>query len=56
MSFTEAELMLATECAQDMLYVMEILESIGLSVKKLMTLEVDNKGAVDRANSWSVGD
>ena len=34
---------------------MQNLESIGLSVKKPMTLEVDNKGAVDKANSWSVG-
>ena len=55
MSSTEAELMSATECAQDMLYVMWILESIGLSVKKPMTLEVDNEDAVDIANSWSVG-
>ena len=55
MLWTEAELMLATECAQDMLYVMQILESIGLSVKKPMTLEVDNKGAVNMANGWSVG-
>ena len=47
--------MLGTECAQDMLYVMQILESIGLSVEKPMTLEVDNKGAVDIANNWSVG-
>ena len=47
--------MSATECAQEMLYVMRILESIGLSVEKPMTLEVDNKGLVDIANSWSVG-
>ena len=38
-----------------MLYVIQILESIGLSMKKPMTLEVDNKGAVDIASHWSVG-
>jgi len=55
LSVTEAEYVSATECAQDMLYSMQILESIGLKVKKPMTLEVDNKGAVDSANNWSTG-
>ena len=55
MSSIEAELMSATEYAQDMLYVMQILESIGLSVEKQMTLEVNHKGAVNIANSWSAG-
>jgi len=49
LSVTEAEYVSATECAQDMLYSMRILELIGLKVKKPMTLEVDNKGAVDLA-------
>ena len=55
LSVTEAELYAATQCAQDMLFVMRILESIGLKVKKPMNLFVDNKGAVDLANNWSVG-
>jgi hypothetical protein len=55
LSVTEAELYAATQCAQDMLFVMRILESIGLEVKKPMNLFVDNKGAVDLANNWSVG-
>jgi hypothetical protein len=42
-------------CAQDMLYVWHILESMGLKVKLLMILEMDNKGAVDLANNWSIG-
>ena len=41
--------------AQDMLYVYRLLESIGLQVELLMMLEMDNKGAVDLANNWSVG-
>jgi hypothetical protein len=28
---------------------------MGLKVKKHMILEIDNKGAVDLANNWSVG-
>ena len=41
--------------AQDMLYVYRLLESIGLQVELPMLLEMDNKGAVDLANNWSVG-
>jgi hypothetical protein len=55
LSVTEAELVSATHCAQDMLFIMRVLESIGLCVKKPMILKVDNKGAMDLANNWSVG-
>jgi hypothetical protein len=47
--------MSGTECAQDMLYAMIVIESLGLKVQKPMILEIDNKGAVDIANNWSVG-
>ena len=53
LSITEAELWAATSCAQDMLYVMHTIESLGLKVEKPMILQVDNKGAVDMANNWS---
>jgi len=55
LSVTEAELMSAVQFVKDMLYVMRVLESIGLTVKKPMMLEMDNKGAVDLTNNWSVG-
>jgi hypothetical protein len=55
LSVTESELGGATETAQDMLFVMRIIESMGLKVKKPMMLYVDNKGAKDLANNWSVG-
>jgi hypothetical protein len=42
-------------CAQDMLYVLNVLESMGLWVKLPMLLEMDNKGTVDLANNWSIG-
>lgn len=34
---------------------MRILNSVGLKVKLPMILYVDNKGAVDICNNWSVG-
>jgi hypothetical protein len=52
---TESELGSATEVAQDMLFVMQILELMGLRVKKPMLLYIDNKGTKDLANNWSVG-
>jgi len=55
LSVTEAELVSATNCAQHILYNMQILESLGLKVKKPMILWMDNKGAIDLANNWSVG-
>lgn len=55
LSVTEAELFAAVLCAQDMLYVKKILESIGLEVKLPMTLYMDNQGAIDLVNGWSVG-
>jgi len=55
LSVTVVEGMSGVQCVQDFLYVMRVLESIGLRVKKPMILEIDNKGAVDLANNWSVG-
>ena len=55
LSITEVELTQATSTAQDMLYVMRVMESMGLKVKKPMVLKVDNKGAKDIAHNWSVG-
>ena len=50
----KAELYTGISCALDMLYVKHVIESIGLKVKLLMKLEMDNKGAVDLANNWSI--
>ena len=51
LSVTKEELVATTECAQDMLFAMRVLESMGLKVKKLMILEIDNKGAKDILNN-----
>jgi hypothetical protein len=52
---TEAELAAGVACAQDMIFTMRLIESIGLKVKLPMSLQMDNKGAVDLANNWSIG-
>jgi hypothetical protein len=55
LSVTESETAAGVTISQDMLYAYRILTSLGLKVKLPMTLWMDNKGAVDLANSWSVG-
>lgn len=55
LSVTEAELYSAVQCAQDMLFVMSMMNNIRVKVKLPMVLEVDNKGAVDLTNNWTVG-
>jgi hypothetical protein len=55
LSVCKAEQSSGVLCAQDMLYCKNILESTGLKVKLPMLLKMDNKGAVDLANNWSVG-
>jgi hypothetical protein len=54
LSVTEAEFVIGCQAAQDMLFAMRVLESIGLKVKKPMMLQLDNKGAVNLSHNWSV--
>ena len=54
LSVTEVELYAAVSTAQDMLYNMNVLLSLGFSVELPMVLEVDNMGAVHLTNNWSV--
>ena len=55
LSSTEAELYSIVQCAQEMLFVMNVIESIGLKVQKPNMLYCDNGGAVLLTNNWSVG-
>lgn len=55
LSVTEAEWSAAIAAMQSMIHVQNIVESLGFKVKKPMILQVDNKGAVDLANGFSVG-
>ena len=55
LSVMEAQSVAGIMIVQDMLYVYHLLLSLGLRVELPMLLEMDNKGAVDLANNWSVG-
>ena len=55
LSVTEAELAALVSCVQDMLYVYRIIISLDLQVELPIVVELDNSGARDLANSWSVG-
>eukprot|EP00957_Ditylum_brightwellii_P087434 6655312-Ditylum_brightwellii.AAC.1 len=55
LSVTEGELFAAVQCAQDMIYAMQVLNGIGLKVELPMKSYVDNKGARDFVNNWSGG-
>ena len=55
LSACEAELVSATSCAQSMLFQFRLLRSMGCEVQLPMILEVDNQGARDLMNNWSVG-
>jgi hypothetical protein len=55
LSVAEAEWKAGTDaCVQDMIFMKDVIESVGLKVKLPMLLEMDNKVAVDLVNNWSV--
>ena len=54
LSVTETELAAGIMVAQDMLNLYRLLKSLELEVELPMVLKMDNSGAVDIANSWSV--
>ena len=55
LSVTEAESGAGVTTAQVMMFIYRLLTSMGLKVKLPMVLEMDNKGAVNLANNYSVG-
>ncbi len=55
LSNKKAERYAGVACVQDMLYMKNVLESLGLRAKLPMVLEMDNQGAVYLANNWSIG-
>ena len=54
-SYIQAKSAVGVMVAQDMLLIYRLLESTGLSVELPMFLEMDNEGAEDLANNWSMG-
>ncbi len=55
LSVCKAEMNSAVLCAQDMIYAKHVLESLGHQVETPMVLQMDNKGAVDLIDSFSIG-
>ena len=55
LSVTEAELAAVVSVVQDMMYVYRVVTAMELQVQLPMMVEMDNSGARDLANSWSVG-
>jgi hypothetical protein len=55
-SVTESELLAAVSNAQYMMHAKQILEPIKFKVELPIIPEMDNKGAVDLVNNFSVGD
>jgi hypothetical protein len=55
LSTTKAETYAGVTFVQDMLYMKNVLESLGLRIKLPIILEMDNQGAVYLANNWSIG-
>ena len=51
-----AELHAGVTCALDVLYAMKELQTLVLNVTSPMLLEMNNRGAVDSANTWSIGE
>jgi hypothetical protein len=41
-------------CVQEMVHVKQLIESMSLNVKLPMIIKVDNKGAKDLVNNWSI--
>jgi hypothetical protein len=55
LSTTLAETNAGVTCIQDMLYMKNVLKSLGLMVKLPMVLKMDGQLAVYLANKWSIG-
>eukprot|EP00957_Ditylum_brightwellii_P074345 5648381-Ditylum_brightwellii.AAC.1 len=55
LSVTEADLFAAVQCAQYMFCAHRIMNSMGLKVKLPIILYLDNKGAKDFVDNWSIG-
>ena len=49
----EAEYIAAVHCAAEMLFILQVVESLGIEVQLPMTLHVDSEGAKRMANNWS---
>ena len=54
LSISEAEYVACTECVQEALFAMRVIESLNLQVKKPIKIQMDNKGPIDLMNTWNI--
>ena len=54
LSTTEVETISIVQCVHELLYVMKLIESLKLKVRKSMIIYTNNKAAVDLINEWSI--
>jgi hypothetical protein len=54
LSVAEAELIALIACVQEIIHVRQMITSMKLKVKLPMEIQVDNKGAKDLVNNWSM--
>ncbi len=55
LSVKETELYAAASCAQDMLFVWQMISAKELKVQLPMILQCDNKGTINLSKKWSMG-
>jgi Reverse transcriptase (RNA-dependent DNA polymerase) len=53
LSSTESEYVALTSCVNEVIYIRNILTSLGIEVELPMTIFVDNTGAIHLSNNWS---
>jgi hypothetical protein len=54
LSVSEAEIIALVQCVQEIMFIVKLINSLGLKVKKPIELEVDNKATVDLVNGWNI--
>ena len=55
LSLTEAEYFACSEAAKEVMFIKNVLETMGIEVKLPMIIKVDNTGAIYLANNYTAG-
>jgi hypothetical protein len=55
LSSTEAEYFAMSECAKELIFIKNVLESMGIKVKLPIEIKVDNTGAIFLSNNYTTG-
>jgi hypothetical protein len=55
LSSTEAEYLAMSECAKELIFIKNVLETMGIKVKLPIEIKVDNTGAIFLSNNYTSG-